>query len=692
MLCIKRSIFVLLWVCLAGADFTAAAEPIWEAMPLVTQAAKNAGHHGGEGGQAIRTLVLSEADPALLMMGTDVGGIYRSLDGGDHWQLCMSGWNARGGNAFAIDPKAPDRILGVGANSNDFGPPSNGVYLSTDRGASWKQVLPRNDGNEWRRDSLAFDRHSFDPVKGFCTIAYFESRDGGLFKSTDGGVSWACVNKDRSGANMKLHPDKGFVYLADNSYFGHGFYKSSDEGKTFRKINENYTLELDVISSRPDSVYIARWDKLLVSDDAGESFHPVGKNKGLPDAAPIQDIRVSPVDPKVMACRHGGKQWWEKYVYYSHDGGDSWHPVTYDNSQAFLPFTQADENCAFSPKDAQLVYSTCAGGWIVKSTDGGKNYAWRSEGYNAIMVGASFGFSRSHPDAVFLAFQDYAGAATLDGGKTWTFRNAAGNGWGGFDYGGYTVDGKTLWCGDAPSWSGPRTLKVSRDGGVTWQAIKNADNKPVMLGGSDVSSSDPMDEHIFFASNDRSDDAGQTWKLMNGCDGVYTASPDGKTLYGRHGKCVCSSVDHGLSWIDITTPLNGDIRDVAVDTAGRKCFVASDDRLHVFDNQAWVTIQTPVDQYNQTHLYTVAMDPSNPKLMYAGGPANLYASSATVIRSVDGGNSWSNLTANEPLKSFPGGYGPREVQWIRVHPVTHEAWASGECYGMWKLKIAPGGR
>ncbi len=500
---------------------------------MVTQAVRDAGHVGGEGGQAIRAVVISQADPTFLIMGTDVGGIYRSLDGGDHWQICMSGWNARGGNAFAIDPKNPDRLLGAGANGNDFGPPANGLYLSINRGASWKSVLPRNDGNEWRRDSIAFDPASYDSKLGGCAIAYYESRDGGLFKSIDAGQTWELINKERTGAAMKVHPTRGFIYLADNSQTGHGFYKSADGGKTFRQVNGNYTLGLDVISTQPDNVYICRWDKVLVSIDAGETFKPVGRNDGLPSGMPIQDIRVSPADPKIMAAKHGGPQWWESYVYYSHDGGDSWHKPNYDNSLAFLPFTQPDEKYAFHPTDPRIVFGTAGGGWIVKSADGGKTYAWHNDGQNAIMLGATFNFNAAHPDCLFLAFQDFAGAATLDGGKTWTFRNPSGNAWGGFDYGGHTPDGQTLWAGDSPGWTGPRTLKISRDGGKSWNAVNDNAGKPIHFAGSDISFSDPAGANVYFASNYRSDDAGKTWTAMPGCDGVFIASPDGKSLFGR---------------------------------------------------------------------------------------------------------------------------------------------------------------
>jgi photosystem II stability/assembly factor-like uncharacterized protein len=656
----------------------------WHAIPLVTAEQRKSGLSGGEGGQAIRTLNISEKDPQLLLMGTDVGGIYRSLDGARHWQICMSGWNARGGNAFAIDPQNPDRILGAGANGNDFGPLANGIYLSVDRGASWKPVLPRNDGNEWRRDSLAFDPASFDRARGFCTTAYFESRDGGLFKSVDGGEHWDSINKARTGAAMKVHPTRAFIYLADNSPNGHGFYKSADGGVTFRQINQNYTLGLDVISTQPDKVFIARWDKILVSIDAGETFNYVGRNAGLPDGVPIQDIRVNPADPKIMACKHGGAQWWESYAYSSADGGHHWEKIRYDNSRAFLPFTQPDEKCVFDPRDPKIVYSTTAAGWVTKSVDGGKNFTWCNEGQNAIMLGATFNFSVTHPRSIYLSFQDFGGATSDDQGKTWTFCNASGNGWGGFDYGGYTPDGHTLWCGDAPGWTGRRTLKMSRDGGKRWADVTDADHKPVLLGGSDISFSDPKQPAVYFASDFRSDDAGQHWKKMSGCDGVYTTNANGTVLLGKSGKRVCRSMDHGTSWTDITPPLEADIRDVALDEKDNRIFAIANERLKIFENGVWSTAETPKDQYGQIHLMSVATDPGDRSIIYTGGAANLYATSATITRSTDGGRTWTNLTANEPIKHFPEPPGPREVQWMRVHPTTHELWVNGECYGMWR--------
>ena len=60
-------------------------------------------------------------------------------------------------------------VLGVGGNANDFGN-FNGLYLSTDQGASWKHVLPFGIGND-DRESLAYDPSSYDTKLGYCTVA-----------------------------------------------------------------------------------------------------------------------------------------------------------------------------------------------------------------------------------------------------------------------------------------------------------------------------------------------------------------------------------------------------------------------------------------------------------------------------------------------------------------------------------------
>jgi hypothetical protein len=120
----------------------------------------------------------------------------------------------------------------------------------------------------------------------------------------------------------------------------------------------------------------------------------------------------------------------------------------------------------------------------------------------------------------------------------------------------------------------------------------------------------------------------------------------------------------------------GGISDIACDHKRDRVYLASQDVLKVWDDNALTTLETPRDQYGNTRVVTVAVDAQVPDVVYAGGPRNIYATSATVFRSTDAGKTWANLTT---------GNGPHEVQAIRVHPKTREAWLNGQCYGMWKI-------
>lgn len=75
----------------------------WQAIPLVSQKILDAGHAGGEGAQVIEAIEVDHHDGSFMLMGTDVGGIYRSINGGLKWEPCNVGYHPRGNSGFAID-------------------------------------------------------------------------------------------------------------------------------------------------------------------------------------------------------------------------------------------------------------------------------------------------------------------------------------------------------------------------------------------------------------------------------------------------------------------------------------------------------------------------------------------------------------------------------------------------------------
>ena len=97
------------------------------------------------------------------------------------------------------------------------------------------------------------------------------------------------------------------------------------------------------------------------------------------------------------------------------------------------------------------------------------------------------------------------------------------------------------------------------------------------------------------------------------------------------------------------------------------------------------TVETPRDQFGGVRVGSVALDPVDPAVIYAANHQDVYACNNAVVRSTDGGRTWTNLTTDMPLAGASGGGGPHEVQFLRVHPKTRELWAAGQCYGVWVI-------
>lgn len=660
----------------------------WRPVPILTQAQRAAGlAPGGEGGQWFRDIQISRSEPNFLVLAIDVGGIYRTLDGGARWEPANVGYSARGCNAVAIDPRNADRVLAVAGNSLDWksewGGSPNGLYLSTDQAASWTQVVPRLEGvgasHQGNGGAAAFDPSSYDEAKGYCAVAYFVPRDGGVFRSDDGGATWREVNTEHGHARLAVD-DRGRVYLGGDTKTV-GLWRSDDRGATFRRIFAEPVHGLDIEHGR---VFASGGFGVRVSED-GEAFTDLGALAGLDrqNGKAVQNITVSPADERKLAAWVQGDDWnWVRYV--SPNGGRNWVESKWDNALSTLPFNRRQGHWAWHPTDADVVYSI-GGDWATRSTDAGRTFKWWSNGYNGVMLGRSFNFSPTNPDALCLFFQDYNGAVTRDGGATWSYYDVSGKGWGGYNYGGYTADGEVIFGGDAESWGAKRNLRISHDGGRTWANAKDERGEAIVFTGFDVGYSDPSDPRVLFSSNWRSEDRGRTWRVMEGCDGVFIASASGdRELYGKKGGAVARSRDRGATWGKVADVPGGKIGDVAYDHTRDRVYVISENKLKALDAGAWRVIETPKDQRGASRLESVAVDPVDPSVVYACGPANLYLSHATVVRSTDAGATWTNLTNTRPLEAI-GQDGPHECQWVRVHPVTREAWVNGQCFGMWKI-------
>jgi hypothetical protein len=311
--------------------------PHWIKMPLLTPEQKAAGiFPGGEGSQWPRgPVAVSPANPEFLLLPIDVGGVYRSLDGGAHWEIAMVGWNARGANGFAIDPGNARHAIGIAANSQNWTDRSNpspeGLYQTTNQASSWNQVLELDGAFGGQ---VQFDPNSYNPGRQCCETAYYLSGEELLYYSDDGGATWTNLKQApkpgihpaaawdlglgrENRPRMALNLQNGYLYLGGEN----GLFRSADHGRTWTDILSAKVHSLAV--STDGKIYVSDPRKLYVSANDDRVWQPLVAT-GLDTKGDrwIQDLVISPADPQRMLCWLSGAGFnWPRF--YSQDPGGS---------------------------------------------------------------------------------------------------------------------------------------------------------------------------------------------------------------------------------------------------------------------------------------------------------------------------------------------------------------------------------
>jgi hypothetical protein len=686
----------------------------WQSVPIVSSnlLEKDEVTTGGEGCQWPIGMAISK-DGNLMLYGTNVGGIYRSEDGGKNFSQANAGFGARGAGVFAIDPKNSSYVIAIGINSGAYD--TNGIYLSEDSGNTWsfkKSMLII--GNKEVRDAVAYDESSYDATQNRCMIAYWSTAyelesnnlnasNKGLYKTEDGGYTWNLVNSDLSDGTIKINSTTGELYISKAD----GIYYSNDKGASFTKIVNDSIRGFDGVNSNNGFyMYYCNTTGLYKSEN-GQDFEII-TSTSFPTKGPYH-VRVSPLDTnKILVMNYAGA--YQNQPYYSEDGGITWKKSTMNNSLSIMPYNNRGGIPLWSTVDSNKVWVFIQGDFISSSTDGGKTFKWDSNGITGILAGGQVHYNVYNSDIIYFASQDYNGCVSVDGGTTWKYINMSGYSWGGYCYGGYAVDENTYFVGVADSWKGQRKLKITFDGGKTVIDTGLYFTEENLSKGNESSYQSPTNPDVLFACDLRSEDGGHTWEKMSGCISVYTHNPKGqKELYGidETGKYVVVSYDDGKTWKKVNNEVFKEgnsilsVTDVACDWLNNSVYVACGSsylyRVSLETGETEYVINKNIAKYNVAPLNMkgknliskVEVDPNDPRIIYCGGSANTYINDCSLYRSVDGGKSFQVVTTNTTNSIVKNGVQSGfETVSIEVNPKTGELLFAGNCFGFSKL-LAP---
>lgn len=573
-------------------------------------------------------------------------GILKSTNGGQSWSLI--GADRFAGMALSriiVDPNDSNTLYAASARSAVEGAsfPARGVFKSTDGGQSWTGLLTCEDFSCNGVSDLVLT--ATNPPALLAAVQGY-----GVARSTDGGTNWQFISNGLPDPNQfnvqrilldgsKSNP--GVVYASihlgiPNQYDGAVLFKSTDGGQSWANLPIGpdrfnfcgqqcwYSHEIAVHPTNPDVVLLGGQAVYVDGGDVLDKVHRIivsvsGNGQSLTDLTPntspnttlhpdMHVITFDPNNPQVIWAGNDGG------VFKSTDGGATWQ--TRNEGLATLQFTgfavhpQNDSIIQGGMQDNNKAFTInggASGGWTATDVgDGG--FALIDPFDPAIWYGTRFGisFQRNAQGPNYLGYWDYfteginsrdnalfyipiaadtntAGVFYLGTNRVYRTTNR-GNSWSAISpdlsagQGSVSTiavapgDAQTVWAGTSDG-----NIAVTRNGGSNWASVAAATMPGRYVSEVAVMPGNPQTAYVVYNGFNthtpntpghvfKTSDGGSTWQnISSNLPDVPTLSilvdrvrPG--TLYIGTDTGVFKSENDGASWI----PFNNGMPTVSV--------------------------------------------------------------------------------------------------------------------------------
>lgn len=555
-----------------------------------------------------------------LFVGAASGGVWKSEDGGTTFRPVFDKQPVQSIGALALDPRNPKTIwVGTGEswtrNSVSIG---DGIYKSVDGGETWTNMgLPKSE----RITRIVVDPTNSDTVYACAPGALWsDSPDRGLYKTTDGGRTWAQILK---GSNLSTGCSSVALDPSNSNRLIAGMWDFRRKGWTFRSGGEG-----------PDA---PSGSAMMESLDGGRSWSAMtaATTKGLPKGPwGRTEIVFAPSNPKrVYAFVENVRS----ALYVSDDGGKSFEERDRSQRMIWRPFYFS--RLEVDPKNADRVFKMNLR--MIVSEDGGKSFADSAGGSHGDWH--DIWINPNNPKDIY-GGDDGGFWVSHDGGSKW---------WKGYNlpisqFYHVSVDNKDPYqvyggLQDNSSWVGDSAYP----GGISNSRWEN------LYGGDGMwTFSDPADPNFAYAEaqggtigridrrtleqRDIQPKGGYKETLRYNWNAPIFLSPHEKGTLYIGSQFLFRSRDHGQNWDRISPDLT-----------------ANDPQQQRQEESGGITVDNSAAEMHTT-IYSISESPKAAGTIWVG------TDDGNVQLTRDGGTSWKNLTAN--LKLAKGNW----INWVEA--------------------------